>query len=306
MDTSICGIQLKCPIFNASGCWCTTSDALDSLRDSTSGAILSKSGTITPRSGYTEPRLYIDDNVSINAMGIPNQGYKFYTEYGNTIHNKPFIQSIYPFSTTELKTMLTDINSTITTKKLIEINISCPTVYHNIDIINTYLDTINQLHLDTLILGLKLPPLFESYQFDVVSTLLNQSQVRFITCTNSIPNGLLIDPVLETTRIHPNNGQGGISGKLIKPIALSNVFNFYQRLNPLIDIIGCGGIVSGSDVFEYILCGATAVQIGTQLLTEGPKCFTRISNELSAIMKQKNYRTINDFKGLLKIKTSKL
>ena len=66
------------------------------------------------------------------------------------------------------------------------------------------------------------------------------------------------------------------------------------------DIIGCGGITSGLDAFEHILCGASAVQIGTQFHIEGDTVFKRISNELETIMKDKNYLKLSDFRGKLK------
>ena len=97
---------------------------------------------------------------------------------------------------------------------------------------------------------------------------------------------------------------GGIGGQYIKPIGLSNVRNFYlefQKQNLKIDVIGCGGIETGEDIFEYILCGASAVQIGTQFYREGIKCFSRLQQELKDIMSKKGYRCLEDFKGKLKI-----
>ena len=97
---------------------------------------------------------------------------------------------------------------------------------------------------------------------------------------------------------------GGIGGKYIKPIGLSNVRNFYlefQKENLKIDIIGCGGIETGTDVFEYILCGASAVQIGTQFYKEGTNCFSRLKKELVEIMEKKGYQSLEDFQGKLKI-----
>ncbi len=56
--------------------------------------------------------------------------------------------------------------------------------------------------------------------------------------------------------IRPKNGFGGIGGEYIKPTALANVHAFYQRLNPEIQIVGTGGVLTGRDAFEHILCGA--------------------------------------------------
>lgn len=69
----------------------------------------------------------------------------------------------------------------------------------------------------------------------------------------------------ETVVIKPKNGFGGLGGDYIKPTALANVHAFYKRLNPSIQIIGTGGVKTGRDAFEHILCGASMVQLGTVL-----------------------------------------
>lgn len=61
-----------------------------------------------------------------------------------------------------------------------------------------------------------------------------------------------------------------------------------------------GGVKTGSDAFELILCGATAVQVATTHWLEGPSCFDRIAAELEALMHKKGYSSINDFKGKVK------
>ena len=99
--------------------------------------------------------------------------------------------------------------------------------------------------------------------------------------------------------IAPKGGLGGIGGDYCKPIALANVRQFYELLKDTdIDIIGCGGIKSGQDVYEHILCGATAVQIGTHLVKTGTGCFNRILNELKEILDD---RSLDEIRGKLKV-----
>ena len=106
--------------------------------------------------------------------------------------------------------------------------------------------------------------------------------ITFITCINSIGNGLVINPDTDSVSIKPKYGFGGIGGQCIKPTALANVRKFYELTN--CDIVGCGGVVNGRDVYEHILCGAKAVQIGSQFKREGIEVFDRISQELQVIM----------------------
>lgn len=309
--TSICDIKLDSCIMNASGCWCTSQNELDELNNSDSGAIVSKSGTIHSRIGNPEPRFYSNQCGSINSMGLPNLGYNFYLEYGKELINKPFIQSIHPFNLNELSIMIYDINANNANnanniKKLVEINIACPNIIndsneHNFEHFEKHMDKINQSEHDNIICGLKLSPLYELNHFDTMSRLLLKYNISFITCINSMANGLIIDPFTETTRIFPKGGIGGIGGNYMKPTALSNVYNFSQRLENKIDILGCGGISNGIDVFEHILCGAKAVQVGTHLMNKTPTCFTTLNAELKQLMKIKGYNTLDNFHKKIKV-----
>jgi len=313
LKTSISGITLDSCIYNSSGCWCTTTDELDQLVMSSSGGVISKSNTITSRDGNCKPRLHLGNNISINSMGVPNLGYEIYTEYGNRlITDKPYMQSIIPFSIDELQLMLTNINKNISLfskPRIIEINLSCPNIInkkivgYDHDMFNKYLTIIDKYNTTNLVMGIKLPPYYELWEFDEIASIIGKyNSIKFITCINSLVNGLVVDYDTETTVIYPKDGLGGIGGGCVKPIALSNVNNFYKRLGNKIDIIGCGGVINGSDVFEHILCGATAVQVGTKLMIEGPDVFNRLNYELIEIMNNKGYTNLDDFKGRLKTK----
>jgi dihydroorotate dehydrogenase (fumarate) len=186
----------------------------------------------------------------------------------------------------------------------IELNLSCPNLIGKPQMAYDFRETDNFLYKICKDLkkplGVKLPPYFDPVHFQKMSDILNNYPISFVTCINSIGNALVIDPHSETVVIKPKSGFGGIGGDFIKPTALANVRMFSKLLTCDISVIGCGGIKSGWDAFEHILCGASAVQIGTQLWKEGVKCFERISEELKLIMIEKGYNNINDFKGKLK------
>ena len=330
VSTKISNVKLATCLMNASGCWCTSEAQLSTLASISSiGACVSKSGTFTPREGNPEPRLYVDEKGGvINSMGIPNHGYLSYITYFRRCtqregKGKQFIQSICPFDLNELEIMLYEIDKHITTadigfplrersRRMIEVDLSCPNLTEpRTDLsfpqrLEMTVHKMSLLCLEDLILGIKMPPLFDLDTFHLVADILlrYRNTIRFLVCTNSIPNGLMVDYRNEKTRIHPRGGLGGISGVYIKPISLANVYNFSRLLGDKIDIIGCGGVCTGQDVFEYILCGAKAVQIGSCLLNEGPGCFDRILKEFVDIMEKKGYRSITEIVG--RIKVSKL
>jgi dihydroorotate dehydrogenase (fumarate) len=124
--------------------------------------------------------------------------------------------------------------------------------------------------------------------------------VEFLSLINSVGNGLLVDPERESVVIKPKGGFGGLGGALIKPIALANVRAFWKLFEGRIPIIGVGGVVTGTDAFEHLLCGASAVQIGTVLVEEGVEAFERLNQELSAVLTRKGYASPAACRGKLK------
>lgn len=308
LPTTIAGIHLNSCLMNAAGCNSSTHHQLDLLSESLCGAIVTKSGTIHSREGNAMPRQYLDKYGSINSIGLANPSYMYYMDSRNI--SKPYIRSIYPFNTDELSTMLTNIKQHENREiiKLVEVNLSCPNVHANnyFEEYNKYFDLITQLNLENVIVGIKMAPLFDIRHYQEMSHMLLKNNIKFITCCNTLPGGLMIDHATEQTVISPTNGLGGIGGLYLKPIALANVYNFSMTLHNNIDIIGCGGIKTGCDVMEFILCGARAVQIGTQFIREGTKCFDRIDQELQKIIKSKKYKSIDDFCGTVTIRNPKL
>lgn len=299
-------------IYNASGPRCTTCEELKEIDNSNSCFILTKSATLEFREGNPKPRYFDHKLGSINSMGLPNKGIDYYISIANEF-KKPYIISISGLNLDENLIMLDKIITTLPTKKIygIEINLSCPNIVgkgqlaYNFDELDIYLnDIFEKLENCSLIVGIKLPPYFEIEHFKIVGTLLNKYPIDFITCINSIGNGLIVNHLTDEAVIKPKKGCGGIGGSYIKPTGLSNVWNFYnvfKELNSPIKIIGCGGIANGIDAYEYILCGADLLQIGTQFYKEDIDCFTRIDSELKNLMNDKNYKDINDFKGKLKV-----
>ncbi len=307
LSTKISDFKLDNIIFNASGPRCTTKEDLDNLLFSSAGALITKSSTIELREGNPVPR-YIDIPLgSINSMGLPNLGIDFYLNYfeeNKEQLTKPMFISVAGLSLEENLEILHKISQSEFIFP-VELNLSCPNVPskpqtgYDFERTKEVLEKIFKFYKKPL--GIKLPPYFDLIHFEQMAAILNQFPIEFVTCVNSIGNGLFINIDDEAVVIKPKDGFGGIGGDYIKPTALANVRQFYNLLRDDIEIIGCGGIKNGQDAFEHILCGASAIQIGTQLMKEDVQlCFDRITNELKEIMKSKGYTKIEDFKGRLK------
>jgi dihydroorotate dehydrogenase (fumarate) len=133
-----------------------------------------------------------------------------------------------------------------------------------------------------------------------MAEVIGRCEVDFLTLINSVGNGLVVDPGTETVVIKPKGGFGGLGGAIIKPVALANVRAFWKLLEGRIPIIGTGGVTTGVDAFEHLLCGASAVQVGTVLVEEGLAVFKRLESELAARLEKKGYKSVEDCRGRLK------
>ena len=305
LSTNIGGQFLENPLMNAAGSLCTTETHLLNLNNSNSGALITKSITLEERCGNEHPKYFHNDFGSINSNGLENLGINEYLKISKNKWNKPLFFSVSGMTLDDNVKILQKINE-LSSKSIVELNLSCPNVIgkpqvgYSIDDMDNYIEKCSETFNG--ILGLKLPPYFDIIHFEQVASVINKykSKIKFITCCNSLGNGLIVDTEKESTVIYPKDGLGGIGGNYIKATSLANVYKF-KKLLPNIDVIGCGGISTGEDAFQYLLCGASALQIGTQLMKENISCFDRILKELKEIMKRKNYKNITDFKNKLKV-----
>ena len=306
LRTQIAGFSFDNCLMNAAGVACMTVEELEEVRQSAAGScFVTKTATLEARAGNPEPRYRDVPLGSINSMGLPNQGIDYYLDYLLSLQEsqpeRTFFLSLVGMSPDETHTLLKKVQNS-GFKGITELNLSCPNVPGKPQIAYDFETTERILgeafgYFDKP-LGIKLPPYFDIVHFDQAAEVFNRHPLKFVNCVNSIGNGMYIED--ESVVIRPKNGFGGIGGEYIKPTALANVHAFYQRLNPSIQIIGTGGVYTGRDAFEHILCGASMVQIGTALHQQGVEIFERVSLGLKAIMVQKGYETLEDFKGKLK------
>ncbi len=305
LSTTLANTFLPNCLMNASGVWCMQKEELSQLAQTNVGAIVTKSCTLEYREGNPSPRYANIPQGSINSMGLPNNGINYYLNFieeNEKQNDKLVILSVAGLSHNENVELLKIANQS-STLQLIELNLSCPNITGKPQTGYDFAASKELLEKAFEVcqkpIAVKLPPYFDMVHFDEMANVLNQFPIAYICCVNSIGNGLFVDVDTDATVIKPKNGFGGVGGLYIKPTALANVNKFYELL-PHIDIVGCGGVQTGQDAYEHILCGATMVQIGTTLWQQGIDCFNRIENELLHIMQQKGYSSINEFKGKLK------
>jgi dihydroorotate dehydrogenase (fumarate) len=237
-------------------------------------------------------------------MGLPNLGYRAYAELIPELaqFGKPVIASIAGLCEEDFLTMARAINEA--RPDLIEINLSCPNIPGKPQIAYDPADSERLLKrlrpLITVPMGVKLPPYFDPAHHTVMADVIRRTGVDYLNLINSVGNGLVIDSKRDTPVIKPKGGFGGLGGALIKPVALANVRAFWKLLEGRIPIIGTGGIVHGTDAYEHVLCGASAVQVGTILVEEGLAVFERLERELTAALAMRGVQSLSECRGKLK------
>lgn len=241
---------------------------------------------------------------------------------GDNPHNKAYMVSISGKTLADNIAMLKKISTAIESGSVniacVELNLACPnivgkpTIGYDFEQMEDVMKTVASLPCfssDTTTnkkplfpLGVKMPPYFDRPHFEMAAAILNKYKgiVSYAASINTVGNALAIDYHAEMPAVRANGGFAGLSGPVVKYTALANVKQMRELLDSSIDVVGVGGVQSGRDAFELILCGATAVQVGTCHWTEGPGCFDRICSELRDIMKEKGYAKVEDFRGKLK------
>ena len=304
ISTEIAGVKLETCVFNTAGPADVTLKELEVIGKSKSSAITMKSCTLEQRKGNPEPRYADLEFGSINSMGLPNLGYKAYIKFSKILkekYKKPVVASISGMTLEDNIVIFKAFNDS--SVDLIEFNpgspntIGKPIVGYDFQEMDRLLDAVSRICRKPW--GVKLPAYFDLVHYDQIAKVINKYPVKFVTCINSVGNGLVIDPYKEKTVIKPKGGFGGIGGRYIKYTALANVRRFYELLGSKIQIIGVGGVYFGIDAFEFILAGASAVQIGTAFLQKGPGIFGYVQEELKSFIAKKGYKNLSDFQGKL-------
>ena len=305
LATDLLGHHFQSPLLNASGVHCTRVEELEALRASEAGSLITKSATLQPRAGNPEPRYCATALGSINAMGLPNAGYRYYLDYARSYPHadKPLWLSVAGLTLDENIAIFKAI-AHADLPVLVELNLSCPNVpnkpqiAYDFSAMETIIAALSAVYRRPF--GVKLPPYFDMAHFDAAAALLNRySNIAFITCINSIGNGLVIDLDKESVVIKPKDGFGGLGGDYVLPTALANVNAFYRRC-PSKQIIGCGGVRTGEHVMMHLLAGASLVQVGTALYAQGPSLFSHLNHALRTLLAQKGYATVAAVRGRLK------
>ncbi|GMO65087.1 MAG: dihydroorotate dehydrogenase [Endomicrobiia bacterium] len=296
LNINFAGIELKNPVLTASGTFGYGYELADLIPLSDLGGIVTKTITLEPCDGNSQPRITEVDSGILNTIGLQNIGVKAFIGEPLERLNKigvPIIVSIAGAKTSEyIETA--KILSEQDGVSAIELNLSCPNlkkkiICHDLCLVSEIVRGVKNVSKVPVIA--KLSPLVT----DIVEIALTaqNSGADGVTLANTYP-AMAID--VEMFKHKLSTFKGGVSGSCIKPISVRCVYDAYQSIK--VPIIGCGGIVTGEDAVEFILAGATLISVGSSSLVS-PQNLMKIIYGIKNILERKNISSLKDIIGIV-------
>ena len=292
LSTKIGPIQMKNPLFLASGILDESAESMLRVIKNGAGGVVTKSIGMNPRNGYGNPCVVELECGILNAMGLPNPGIK---EYGNEIielrskTTVPIVGSVFASNENDFAEL--GIAMEGYGVNAIELNVSCPHVTNYGLEIGSDAGLVKKI-VKAVKKKIKIP-VFVKISPNVDIKIAIESEADGIVAINSA-RAMKIDidakmPIL-------SNKVGGYSGPAIKPIGMRCVYEIATATN--IPIIGVGGIMNGKDVIEYLMAGASAVQIGSGVHYRGIEIFKKLKEEMDEWMTKNGYESISELIGI--------
>ena len=300
MNVKIGALECKNPVLTASGTFGYGLEYQDFVDLERLGGFIVKGTTLHHREGNAYPRMAETPSGMLNAVGLQNKGVDY------------FIEHIYP----QIKDINTNIIVNVSGASIedyvacaekidaldsipaIELNISCPNVKQGgmafgvtPNGAESVVKAVRKAYHKTLIV--KLSPNVTS--ITDIAKAVEGAGADSVSLINTLL-GMAINA--ETQRPELSTITGGLSGPCVKPIALRMVWQTYNAVK--IPIIGIGGIQSATDAIEFILAGATAVEIGTANFVD-PNITMKVVDDIADYMQRHKIDNINSLRGALKI-----
>ena len=296
MTTGIGALTLSTPVMPAAGTFGYGDEYLSLIDPRSLGAIVTKSLSLTPKEGNPPPRIAEVPGGVVNSIGLENIGVEAFLREklpSLTGWGVPIIASFFGETEDEYLRCAERLGR-VEGIAALEANLSCPNVKKGGALFGR--DPSAVLRITRGVKGVceaplwvKLPP--DLFRVGDLSEAASEGGADAVTLTNTLP-ALVVD--LESRRPFLGGGVGGLSGGAIKPVALRLVWEAAKRVR--IPVIGVGGIRNGQDALEFILVGASAVQVGTAALSN-PRVFQEMVEEIREFMIQKGISRIEEIRG---------
>jgi len=292
----IAGLRLRNPTMLASGILGISADSLREVARAGAGAVTTKSVGLKPRQGYANPTVIQVECGLLNAVGLPSPGiHKFAQEIKDLSDLEvPLIVSIYGFTSEEYAEVAAV--AVESGADGLELNLSCPHVQgagveigQNPKMLEEVVGRAKDA-VDKPVFA-KLTP--NASNIAELAEAAVSAGADAITAINTV-RAMAID--IETRRPILANKIGGLSGGAIKPIAVRCVYEVYEAVD--VPIVGCGGVRTWKDAVEFLLAGASAVQIGSAIAYEDLAIFRLVAQGIDSYLEKKGYESVKEIVGL--------
>ena len=296
IGVELAGIWFRSPLMLASGILGETGDLLLAAHRAGAGAVVTKSIGLDPRDGSKNPTVYQCEGGMINSMGLPNPGIKDFSREMEVLEGSGavVIGSIFGARPQDLVALAKKMESY--GASAVELNLSCPHARGYGAEIGSNPATVKSItaavvkSIDIPVFA-KLTP--NTRDIASLGMAAEDGGASAVVAINTI-KAMAIDPHLRKPAL--GNKYGGLSGPAIKPVGIRCVYELFESVK--IPIIGVGGISDATDAAEYIMAGASALQIGTIVQSSGLKAFSAIAEGLKAFMSEEGFKDLSHMKGV--------
>jgi dihydroorotate dehydrogenase (NAD+) catalytic subunit len=290
------GLELRNPTMNAAGVLGISAPLLRSVYEGGAGAVVTKSLGGARRMGHNNPTLVSVEGGALNAMGLPNPGAEYFVETIWELKGEgvPVVASFFGGSVDEFREVAIVLSEAGV--DALEVNVSCPNVAEEMGMLGA--DPVNTERVTEAVKEVARSPVIVKLSPNVtdiceIARAAERGGADAITAVNTL-KGLAVDADLRRPIL--TNVTGGLSGPALKPVALRCVWEIYESVE--VPIIGCGGISSWRDAVEYLLSGATAVQIGTAAMDGGFEVYGEIAEGIRGYLAENGFKGVKEIVGL--------
>ena len=300
LATSLCGIPLKTPVLAASGTFAYGVELKELVDLSALGGIVVKGLSRVPMDGNPPPRVWETEAGMMNSIGLQNIGVRAFVKdklpelrgAGTAIFANVFGYAVEDYI--EVIRVLEDAEGLAA----YELNVSCPNTKHggiffssDPALLSEVIRAVRTVARRPLIV--KLSP--NVARIEPLAKAAEEAGADALSLVNTFVS-LAIDPRTRKPRL--GAGLGGLSGPAIKPIAVRMVYEAARAVK--IPVVGLGGISDGLDAAEFLIAGASAVEVGTANFWD-PAAPLRIARELETFLEQEGIDHVSNIVGTLKL-----
>lgn len=294
LATTLCGVALRNPVFAASGTFGYGIEFEKIVDLNRLGAIVTKGLSREPIAGNPAPRLWHTEGGMINSVGLQNVGVAAFIRDKLPKLRKysvPVFANIFGYAVEDYLEVIRALEGAEGIAGY-ELNVSCPNTKHGGMFFSSDPDLLTDLVSQARAVArrpmiVKLSP--NVAHIEPFAQAAEQSGADAISLVNTFV-GIALDPVTGMSRL--GAGYGGLSGPAIKPLALRFVSQAVRAVK--IPVIGMGGIASGEDVAEFLIAGASAVQVGTATFID-PRAPMLIADQLERALTRLKAVSIGEF-----------